>query len=38
MAVLILFISFLFLLFVGFPVAFSLGGSSMLYLIIRNIP
>ncbi|MBO1265199.1 TRAP transporter large permease [Proteiniclasticum sp. SCR006] len=38
MSALILFIAFLFLLFFGLPVAFSLGASSLIYLLIEDIP
>lgn len=38
MSALILFLAFLFLLFFGLPVAFSLGASSLIYLLIEEIP
>lgn len=38
MMVLLLFLSFVFLLIIGFPVAFSLGISSLIYILIKGIP
>jgi tripartite ATP-independent transporter DctM subunit len=38
MTALILFVSFIFLIFFGLPVAFSLGVSSLIYLLIEDIP
>jgi len=38
MEIIILFISFLILLLAGLPIAFSVGGSSIIYLIISGIP
>ncbi|WP_096437274.1 TRAP transporter large permease [Alteribacter populi] len=38
MMALFLFLSFLFLMFIGIPIAFSLGIASILYLIIMDIP
>jgi len=35
---LVLFLSFLVLIFLGFPIAFSLGISSMIYLLLADIP
>lgn len=38
MEIIVLFISFLILLFVGLPIAFSVGGASIIYLLISGIP
>ncbi len=38
MMALILFLSFVLLLIIGFPVAFSLGVSSLIYIVIKGIP
>nr|WP_246798180.1 TRAP transporter large permease subunit [Alkalibacter rhizosphaerae] len=38
MTALILFVSFIILIFFGLPVAFSLGASSLIYLLLEDIP
>ena len=38
MSIAVLFVSFLLFLFVGFPVAYCLGISSLLYFILENMP
>ena len=38
MSVAVLFLSFVVFLFVGFPVAYCLGISSLLYFVLENMP